>query len=362
MHVRQRRYRQHSPENFFMVVGYQSPRLPWVYPEEVVEKFYPKLSAISVAQHSLPTGMTSLEWFRPNEIDIYSDVRNVTYWNPVNASQERELRRAYYATVTHVDRQVGMLVRELEELDLRSETSIVLIADHGQNLGEYNMWSMMNLLETSLQVPMIINYARSHPRKHVGTYRYPVELLDLFPTIVALAGLPSSRHIELLPGLNLLAALDQNAPVREYARSQITRCFDCSLAYRGTTETCEYDESVDHGFAVPCAMTPLDRIDYMGYSIRSVSGWRYTLFCEWDKVRLMANFSRCEAAELYQLTGVKGFSPDFAYDNLAGRVEYGKIETRLRNALIRAFNKPTSITLHSTSVVSQGLSSFLEFF
>ena len=335
--VHRQRASEGAESNFFIVVGYQAPRLPWVYPESIARRLYGNLSDITVTRHVFPGSMSALEWFRPNEIDIYSDIRNVSYSNPVDRALEQALRRAYYATISHVDQQVGRLLNSLKRLGLKASTHVILVADHGQNLGEFNMWSMMNLLEPSLQVPLIIKLAESSRIRYTGTYDHPVELIDLFPTIVTLSGLPKSKYLQRLPGISLVKKLGSNTPAKRYAYSQITRCSNCSLAYKGTLVSCLYDEAEDDSFTVPCAMTPLNKIDFMGYSLRSVEGWRYTLFCKWNQSRLSADFHRCGMAELYNLSRTEAFDPEFDYNNLAGREGYEEVERELRDELVRKF-------------------------
>ena len=94
------------------------------------------------------------------EVDFYSDVRNVTHATPMALGAQQRLRRAYYSTISHVDRQIGRVLRALAATGLARDTAVVLTADHGQNVGEHNMWSMMNLLETSLRVPLVVRPAR----------------------------------------------------------------------------------------------------------------------------------------------------------------------------------------------------------
>ena len=144
------------------------------------------------------------------------------------------LIKGYYAAITNVDDQVGKLLDALVANGVDDDTVVVLTADHGQNLGEMNMWSMMNLLETSLRVPLLIRPARSaatsrgassgsapeHAGRvgsagaaafralhsgNVAVYSHPVESLDIFPTVVALAGLPAPPAAMQLAGTSLVA-------------------------------------------------------------------------------------------------------------------------------------------------------------
>jgi len=60
-------------DRFFFAVGFQAPRLPWSYPSTVLSR-YPDASDIKIADFQMPMN-SQLEWFRPTEIDQYSDVR-----------------------------------------------------------------------------------------------------------------------------------------------------------------------------------------------------------------------------------------------------------------------------------------------
>ena len=173
---------------------------------------------------------------------MYSNIRQVTHDSYLPISMQQKLRRDYYSGITHVDNMIGLLLKYVEDKNLMENTNIILMADHGQNLGEFNMWSMMNLMETSLQIPLIIKPAASSIQKNVQNrkitneqYNHPVELVDIFPTAVALAGLPKIPFY--IPGIDLTKALyttlgdsiDNNNNIstsilKKYAFSQISRC------------------------------------------------------------------------------------------------------------------------------------------
>ena len=84
-----------------------------------------------------------LEWFRPTEVDWYTDVQasgGITHQNPMSVRLQQVVRRAYYSAITHVDDQVGRLLQALNASGADDNTVIIFTADHGQNLGEGNMW------------------------------------------------------------------------------------------------------------------------------------------------------------------------------------------------------------------------------
>lgn len=343
---------------FFIAAGFQSPRLPWSYPASVAATRYPAgAAALSVASHgSSPdrSAAEDLEWFRPVEIDQYTDV-NVTHSVPMSKQQQQAVRLAYYAGITDVDDQLGRLLDALKTKQVDGDTVIVLTADHAQNLGEGNMWSMMNLLETSLRVPLLIRPALNDVRYSAAggprkIYKHPVELLDLFPTIVALAALPPPPAAWALQGTDLSKAMVSGAKAKplDAAFGQITRCLNCTLSYWGDKQAlpngeilgCRKDAE-DRAFLVPCAHTPRAQFDYMGMSVRT-QDWRYSSFCEWDGVSLSANWSACAKPELYNHTADTAL-----YDvdnngeplNLAGQSGTKKVQRQLHALLRQRFDE-----------------------
>ena len=148
-----------SQRPFFLATGFQSPRLPWSYPESVAKTRYPAgAEAISVAKlQEAPAASAEedLEWFRPVEIDQYSDVM-VTHDKPMSVANQKRVRFAYYAGakastrsmrvfaeaacvsllsgagITHVDDQVARLLAGLKTAAVEDDTAVVLTADHAQ--------------------------------------------------------------------------------------------------------------------------------------------------------------------------------------------------------------------------------------
>lgn len=343
---------------FFLAAGFQGPRLPWSYPSSVVATRYPlRAGNLSVAKlQDSPTGEL-LEWFRPVEIDQYADV-HVTYNKPMSFANQQRVRLAYYAAITNVDDQVGRLLDALEGAgtDVVANTAVVFTADHAQNLGEANMWSMMNLLETSLRVPLLIKPAPldarfAPPRAGLpAVYPHPVELLDLMPTLAGLASLPAPPAAWKLPGTDLTSAMmgsgsGANPAIKPLnaAFSQITRCLNCTLAYTNAADSeiagCVAD-AVDSSWYVPCALTPREDFDWMGMSVRT-STWRYSIFCRWNGTELRANWSSCEQAELYNHThdtSIYDVDDNGEPFNLAGQPSVASLETELRELLERRFD------------------------
>jgi choline-sulfatase len=101
--------------------------------------------------------------------------------------------RAYLATISFMDAQVGRLLDALESSGLAGNTIVVLWSDHGWHLGEKGISGKNTLWERSTRVPLIF----AGPGIVAGARcQRPVELLDLYPTLLELSGLPTPAALE----------------------------------------------------------------------------------------------------------------------------------------------------------------------
>ncbi len=137
--------------------------------------------------------------YRPEEIDLprvgdlagqedphSTRLRHVIGLNlaDITEAQVRAARRAYYGAVSYVDDQVGTLVNTLREARLADNTIIVLLADHGDMLGERGLWYKMSFFEPACTIPLIVHApGRFAPHRVAES----ASLLDILPTLVELA-------------------------------------------------------------------------------------------------------------------------------------------------------------------------------
>ncbi|MCI0557254.1 MAG: sulfatase-like hydrolase/transferase, partial [Nitrososphaera sp.] len=109
--------------------------------------------------------------------------------------EAREMIRAYYACISFVDAQVGRVLDALDRLNLRDNTIIVFFGDHGYHLGEKGKWSKhSSLYEVATRVPLII--AAPSAKGNGKASPRTAELLDIYPTLVELLGLPTPKGLE----------------------------------------------------------------------------------------------------------------------------------------------------------------------
>ncbi|MGI9246389.1 MAG: sulfatase-like hydrolase/transferase, partial [Steroidobacteraceae bacterium] len=112
----------------------------------------------------------------------------------------RAARRAYLANVSYVDDWTGRLLATLEALGF-ADTVIVLLADHGDMLGERGLWYKMNFFEGAARIPLIVHAPSRYAARRVAD---PVSLVDLLPTLVEIAGGDPADAVEPLAGHSLL--------------------------------------------------------------------------------------------------------------------------------------------------------------
>ena len=130
--------------------------------------------------------------------------------------QKRLATQAYYASISFMDEQVGKVLDALDASGLAENTIVLLVSDHGYQLGSHGLWQKKDLYENSLRSPLILVAPESIPEDSRSDTL--VELTDIYPTLVALAGLDDpDTPIE---GINLLPVLAGSGSPREAAFSQ----------------------------------------------------------------------------------------------------------------------------------------------
>jgi choline-sulfatase len=120
--------------------------------------------------------------------------------------QIRAARHAYYGAVSYVDDQIGSLVATLADAGLADDTVVMVIADHGDMLGERDLWFKMSFFEPSCRIPLIVHAPRRFPARRVAG---AASLVDLLPTLAELAhGGRAPDYAAPLDGRSLVPALE----------------------------------------------------------------------------------------------------------------------------------------------------------
>lgn len=188
---------------FFLAVGFQHPHVPCYAPQKWFD-LYPEDRLIlpevkTDDRDDLPRFASYLHWKLPEPRLKW--LQENKQWKP--------LVRAYLASVSFVDAQVGRVLDALAASGLEKNTIVVLWSDHGWHLGEKAITGKNTLWERSTRVPLIF----AGPGIAVGAKRArPAELLDLYPTLLELCALPANKLNE---GLSLLPQLKDAEAARD---------------------------------------------------------------------------------------------------------------------------------------------------
>lgn len=262
---------------FFLGAGFRRPHAPYAAPKKYFDQY--DLDRIPLPE----TPPEHLSRLLPAALNLDPPHR------PLPPQEIQRFRRAYWACVSFMDAQVGVLLEGLTRLRLWDSTIVAFMSDNGYHLGDHGgLWHKNTLFEQSARVPLMI-YApgmRGNGRRS----RALVELVDLYPTVAELCGVPPPEGVE---GLSLASLLGD--PGRPWKKGAFT------VASRGKTR--EADPS-------PVA--------YLGRSVRT-DRWRYT---EWDEGR--------QGVELYDHDSDPG-----ELRNLAGNARVAQVQAEL-GRLLRA--------------------------
>lgn len=185
--------RADNSEPFFLAVGFVRPHFPFIATE----------SAIA------PYDADELEYPAFPE-DDFDDIPPQAINSKMEFPEQsiRELRRGYYGAITYMDEQFGRLMSELERLELREDTIVVFVSDHGYMIGEHSMHKKSKLWEEAIHVPLMISVPGMEGGTRCDEF---VELIDLYPTLSELAGLPPEPGCQ---GLSLTGLLKDPSSTR----------------------------------------------------------------------------------------------------------------------------------------------------
>ncbi len=167
--------REGDERPFCMLVSMTHPHDPYAISEEYWQRYDD--AEIDMPKLTLP----------PEQHDPHSQrLRFVCELDrtPISAQQIRDARHAYYGAVSYVDDQVGRLLKALDKAGLAEDTVIVVLADHGDMLGERGLWYKMNFFEGAARIPLMVHAPdRFAPRRVAAS----VSSADILPTLVDIA-------------------------------------------------------------------------------------------------------------------------------------------------------------------------------
>lgn len=236
---------------FFLAVGFWKPHSPFNAPQQYWD-LYERKNIAPPANPQPPEDVPAIAMHDSREILRAFKSRKSGRPTP---QEVLALRHGYYAAISYLDAQIGKVLDELERLKLRDKTVVVFWSDHGYHLGEHSLWAKTSNFELDARVPLIIAVPKQQGRQRTEAL---AELLDLYPTLADLCGLPAPKNLQ---GKSLKPVLeDPSVAVKAWAMTQHTR---------------------------PAYPADGEDPDAMGYSLRT-DRYRYTQWRRFSDGKLLA--------------------------------------------------------------------------
>lgn len=249
-----RKHGGHSGKPWVLFVSYVSPHPPFTVPQRIYD-LYPE------AEMPLPRGFRAGERPTHPAVEFLRHIENVG-----EVADEAALRRiaaGYFGLITHLDEQIGEVLRAAEGLGLFANTRIAYTSDHGELFGAKGVFGKKNLYEDAAGVPLLV-CGPGIPRGEVS--QRLASHVDLFPTLVESAGARLSPEDASLPGASLWPAIagaaDERPVFAEYhaqgskAAAYMVRESNMKLIYHVGMPAQLFDLAQDPDETIDLAGTP----------------------------------------------------------------------------------------------------------
>lgn len=189
------RGKQEKP--FCLTVSLTHPHDPYAIPKQYWDLY--KDEDIELPKITIPKSEQDPHSLRLQDVFAYDA-------QPITEQQVKNARRAYYGAISYVDEKIGEVLTSLKDCGLDEDTIIIFSGDHGDMLGERNLWFKMSFFEDSVRVPMLIHSPKRFSAKRVAE---SVSTMDLLPTFVDMATHSAATdYVMPIQGRSLLPHLE----------------------------------------------------------------------------------------------------------------------------------------------------------
>lgn len=196
---------------FFLYLHFMDVHGPYDAPEEDFEAMMPSQSLDVferpplAALTSLPPYLRTIPWFSNEDLETGGGARAASGFGGLvdfRLQHSRTLRARYAANVRDFDRRIAPFLNELRSSEWNERTIVVLTSDHGEELLEHGGWDHgFTLYDDQIRVPLLIRLPRAKGARRLSS---PMNLIDLMPTLLAMAGVkapPGAEGRDLSPRL-----------------------------------------------------------------------------------------------------------------------------------------------------------------
>ncbi len=196
---------QNAPKDrpFFLAAGFFLPHVPCYATQKWFDLYPDDDSVLPIVKADDRDDTPRFSWYLHWELP-----EPRLKWVTEN-NQWRNLVRSYLACTSFVDAQVGRILDALDAAGLAENTIVVLWGDHGWHLGEKGITGKNTLWDDGTRVPLVFAGPGVKPGQRCAR---PAELLDIYPTLIDLCGLPTRDDLE---GISLLPQLEDATAIRE---------------------------------------------------------------------------------------------------------------------------------------------------
>lgn len=197
-----------SGEHFFLAYGLYRPHTPFVAPKKYFDLYETQEMNIPKSSDAYLTSLPE---------PAARSVREKKDQNNLDEDLAQTIKEAYYATTSFVDAQIGRVLDKLKETGLDKNTIVVFTSDHGYHLGEHGHWQKRTLFDNATRVPLIVAGPGININEKI--MNAPVELVDIYPTLMELVGFSTPEFVSGKSFAPLLK--DSSARVRKSALTEL---------------------------------------------------------------------------------------------------------------------------------------------
>lgn len=196
---------------FFLKVSFNRPHSPYDPPQVYYDMY---------RDADLPEPVVG-DWADMN-LDA-KEAQKTDAWRGARSNREtKRAKAAYYASITHVDHQIGKLFYEMKKAGLYDDTVIMFVSDHGDMLGDHYLWRKTYAYEGSSHIPFILKASQRQSIPAGSVIDQVVELRDVMPTLLDAAGL---KIPNICDGRSVIPLLQGKTEWRQYIHGEHCTCY-----------------------------------------------------------------------------------------------------------------------------------------
>lgn len=202
--------RRDPTKPFFLKMSFVRPHPPFDPPKDFYDMYI---------NEDLPEPSVG-DWAEKEDAEK-SGLNPVTDKGIVPKKRLKRAQAAYYALITHIDHQIGRFLNAMQEYGVYNDTIILFVSDHGELMGDHNLFRKTLAYEGSANVPFILSDPGNHLELDKNRFVHEVvELRDIMPTLLDAAGVKIPDTVEGKSVLPLAVGKNGNPKWREYIHGE----------------------------------------------------------------------------------------------------------------------------------------------